>query len=126
MFIPVVTFFIYLYLILKDIILNFRLFVRKCSRRYFYCFNEHWALVGYGFWEIIDRYVPIEPFYFAAIRAAVFVGVNMKLPFTAVVLALEITYDYNVVIPIGICVIIVTYLASLNFSLKKNNIKTKG
>ncbi|WP_457561279.1 chloride channel protein [Caminibacter sp.] len=83
------------------------------------------ALVGYGFGEVMNIYFPIEPFYFAAIGAAVFVGVNMKLPLTAIVLALEITYDYNVIIPTGISVVIVTYLASLNFSLKKITLRPR-
>jgi CIC family chloride channel protein len=78
------------------------------------------ALVGYGFSEVlINLGLHIEPFYFAAIGAAVFVGVNMKLPLTAIVMALEITYDYNVIIPTGFSVVIVTYLVSLNFELKK-------
>jgi CIC family chloride channel protein len=73
----------------------------------------------------MNLYFPIEPFYFAAIGAAVFVGVNMKLPLTAVVLALEITYDYNVIIPTGISVVIVTYLASIKFSLRKFTLRPK-
>jgi CIC family chloride channel protein len=79
------------------------------------------ALVGYGFGEVMNLYFPfeIEPFYFAAIGAAVFMGVNMKLPLTAVVLALEITYDYNVIIPTGISVVIVSYIVSLKFDIKK-------
>ncbi|GAB6073578.1 chloride channel protein [Nautilia lithotrophica] len=78
------------------------------------------ALVGYGFGEILNIFnINVEPFYFAAIGAAVFMGVNMRLPLTAVVLALETTYDYNVIIPTGICVVIVTYLTTLKFDLKK-------
>jgi len=79
------------------------------------------ALVGYGFAEMINHiiHLGIEPFYFAAIGSAVFMGVNMKLPLTAIVLALETTYDYNVIIPTGISVVIISYLASLNFNLKK-------
>jgi len=78
------------------------------------------ALVGYGFGEVLVYYgMNIEPFYFAAIGAAVFMGVNMKLPLTAVVMALEITYDYNVIVPTGIIVVIVGYLVSLNFNLHK-------
>jgi len=90
------------------------------------------ALVGYGFGECMNLYLhmDIEPFYFAAIGAAVFMGVNMKLPLTAVVLALETTYDYNVIIPTGISVVIVTYLAGLKFDLHKlrlkPTLKTKG
>jgi len=83
------------------------------------------ALVGYGFAEIlILNGMNIEPFYFAAIGAAVFMGVNMKLPLTAVVLAVEVTYDYNVIVPTGIMVVIVGYLVNLNFTLHK--LKYKG
>jgi len=194
-FIPVVTFFVYLYLALKDKVLNFlniKLFERFSSyKNYIFgiigaliistimlispyaVFSGHevvkllindaahlplWlifliiilriiatsvslyanavggifialmsigALVGYGFGEVMRVYFPIEPFYFAAIGAAVFVGVNMRLPLTAVVLALEITYDYNVIIPTGISVVIVTYLASLNFSLRKITLRPR-
>jgi CIC family chloride channel protein len=82
------------------------------------------ALVGYGFGEFVNSFFPfhIEPFYFAAIGAGVFMGVNMRLPLTAVVLALETTYDYNVVIPTGISVIVVTYLTTLKFEIKKLSI----
>jgi len=84
------------------------------------------ALVGYGFGEVMNLYFPfkIEPFYFAAIGAAVFMGVNMKLPLTAVVLALEMTYDYNVIIPTGISVVLVMYLASLKFNLHKLHLRS--
>ncbi len=82
------------------------------------------ALVGYGFGEVLVKYgIHIEPFYFAAIGAAVFMGVNMKLPLTAVVLALEITYDYNVIVPTAIIVVIVGYLVSLNFTIHKLQIR---
>ena len=82
------------------------------------------ALVGYGFGEMLVYYgVDIEPFYFAAIGAAVFMGVNMKLPLTAVVVALEITYDYNVIVPSAIMVVIVGYLVSLKFDIHKLRFK---
>ena len=82
------------------------------------------ALVGYGFGEVLIYYgLNIEPFYFAAIGAAVFMGVNMKLPLTSVVVALEITYDYNVVVPTAIMVVIVSYLVSLNFEIHKLRFK---
>jgi CIC family chloride channel protein len=61
----------------------------------------------------------IEPFYFAAIGAAVFMGVIMKLPLTAVILAMEITFDYNVVIATAISVVLVEYLSSLYFDIRK-------
>jgi len=84
------------------------------------------ALVGYGFGELMVNFgIIVEPFYFSAIGAAVFMGVNMKLPLTAIVLALEITYDYNVIIPTGFSVVIVSYLASLKFDIKKLSFKGK-
>ncbi|NPA88130.1 MAG: chloride channel protein [Epsilonproteobacteria bacterium] len=80
------------------------------------------ALVGYGFAELLNLiHLNIEPFYFAAIGAAVFMGVLMKLPFTSIVLALEVTNDYNVVIATGMSVAIISYLTRLNFNLKKFN-----
>jgi len=61
------------------------------------------ALIGYGFAEAFSMvYFELEPFYFAAIGASVFMGVLMKLPLTAVILAMETTFDYNVVIATGI------------------------
>lgn len=82
------------------------------------------ALSGYHFGLIIKYFevgIGLEPFYFAAIGAAVFMGVLMKLPFTSVVLALEITNDYNVVIATGVSVAIITYLTKLSFNIKKFN-----
>ncbi len=86
------------------------------------------ALSGYAFAEIMNLFnFNIEPFYFAAIGAAIFIGVNMKLPFTAVVLAVEITYDYNVVVPVGIGVAFVSHIMSYHFNLNKFMLfKTKG
>ena len=43
----------------------------------------------------------------------------MKLPLTAVVLALEISYDYNIVVPTAVSVAFVTYLVSFHFDIKK-------
>jgi len=84
------------------------------------------ALGGYSFGELITMlHVPIsihvEPYSFAAIGAAVFMGVLMKLPFTAVVLALEITNDYNVVLATGFSVAIISYITKLKFNIKKFN-----
>jgi CIC family chloride channel protein len=83
------------------------------------------ALIGYGFGEVSQIFLMwnIEPFYFAAIGSAVFMGVLMKLPLTAIVLALETTYDYNVLVPTGLSVVIVTYLTTLQFDLHKLNLK---
>jgi CIC family chloride channel protein len=79
------------------------------------------ALVGYGFGELVTLYldIAIEPFYFAAIGASVFMGVIMKLPLTAVVLAVETTFDYNVVVATGVSVVLVEYLSSLYFDIRK-------
>ncbi len=79
------------------------------------------ALVGYAYGELLGNYAgfPIEPFYFAAIGAAVFMGVIMKLPLTAVVLAVETTFDYNVVVATGISVVLVSYLSSFYFDIKR-------
>ena len=85
------------------------------------------ALVGYGFGESMKYFgFNVEPFYFAAIGASVFVGVVMKIPFTAVVLALETTYDYNVVVPVGIVVSIAGFLTNLTFNLRKGYLKGAG
>ena len=85
------------------------------------------ALIGYGFGEMFNHFFSyhLEPFYFAAIGAAIFMGVIMRLPFTAVILALETTYDYNIIVPTGIGVVLVTYLASLQFDVKKFNLRRK-
>jgi CIC family chloride channel protein len=83
------------------------------------------ALIGYGFGEVSNTLFTwnIEAFYFAAIGAAVFMGVIMKLPLTAIVLALETTYDYNVIVPTGLSVVIVSYITSLHFDLHKLTLK---
>jgi len=85
------------------------------------------ALVGYGYAEFFNLLfaLKVEPFYFAAIGAAVFMGVNMKLPLTALVVSLEITYDYNVIVPTGIIFIIVSFLVSLKFEIHKMIFKEK-
>jgi len=81
------------------------------------------ALVGYGFGELLlNANFHIEPFYFAAIGAAVFMGVLMKLPLTAVVLAVETTFDYNIVVATGISVVLIEYITKLNFTIKKRGI----
>ncbi len=83
------------------------------------------ALIGYGFGELIIQfnYFPtLEPFYFAAVGASVFMGVIMKLPLTAVVLSIETTFDYNVVIATGISVVLVSYFSNLYFNIRKRYI----
>jgi len=79
------------------------------------------ALVGYGYGELIIQVhnLPLEPFFFAAVGAAVFMGVIMKLPLTAVVLALETTFDYNVMVSTGVSVVLVSYLSNLHFDIMK-------
>jgi len=79
------------------------------------------ALVGYGYGELITQvhHLPLEPFFFAAVGAAVFMGVIMKLPLTAVVLALETTFDYNVMVATGVSVVLVSYLSNLYFDIRK-------
>ena len=79
------------------------------------------ALIGYGFGELMTHYMfLVEPFYFAAIGASIFMGVIMKLPLTAVVLSFETTFDYNVVIASGISVVLVEYFSNIYFTIKKN------
>ncbi len=78
------------------------------------------ALIGYSFGEFMNFFMfPVEPFYFAAIGASVFMGVIMKLPLTAVILSLETTFDYNVVIASGISVVLIEYFSNYYFSIKK-------
>jgi len=62
------------------------------------------------------------PFYFAAVGAAVFMGVIMKLPLTAIILALETTFDYNVVIATGVSVVLVEYFSQLYFTIQRRNV----
>ena len=79
------------------------------------------ALIGYGFGELMTLYAfDVESFYFAAIGAAVFMGVIMKLPLTALVLSMETTFDYNVVIATGISVVLVAYFSSFHFTIRKS------
>jgi len=79
------------------------------------------ALIGYSFGELMNFYnLPVEAFYFAAIGASVFMGVIMKLPLTALVLSIEITFDYNVVIATGISVVLVSFFSNLYFDIQQN------
>jgi len=78
------------------------------------------ALIGYAFGEVLGMFhFQVEPFYFAAIGASVFMGVIMKLPLTAVILSIETTFDYNVVIATGVSVVLVEYFSNLYFNIKK-------
>ncbi|NPA50082.1 MAG: chloride channel protein [Epsilonproteobacteria bacterium] len=84
------------------------------------------ALVGYGFGELLLLYgFEIGVFSFAAIGAAVFMGVIMKLPLTAVVLAVETTFDYNIVVATAISVVLIEYLSSLYFHTQKRDVTRK-
>ena len=78
------------------------------------------ALVGFGFGELMSLYAfDVEAFYFAAIGASVFMGVVMNLPLTALILAMETTFDYNVIVATGISVVLVAYFSSFHFKIKK-------
>jgi CIC family chloride channel protein len=85
------------------------------------------ALIGYGYAEVINHFAnfKIEPFYFAAIGGALFMGVNMRLPLTTIVMSLEITYNYNVVVPTGIIYVFVAFLMNLRFDIKKMQLRVK-
>ena len=82
------------------------------------------ALVGYSYAELLNLLLSfhLQPFFFAAIGAAVFMGVIMKLPLTAVILALETSFDYSVVISTGVVVVIVSYLVELNFTINPKDV----
>ncbi len=79
------------------------------------------ALVGYGYGEALNLYggFAVHSYAFAAIGAAVFMGVVMRLPLTAVVLALEITYDYNIIVPTAVTVVLSGYLMNRIFGIEK-------
>ena len=79
------------------------------------------ALTGYAFGALMTQYIfVVEPFYFAAIGASIFMGVIMKLPLTAVILSFETTFDYNVVIATGISVVLVEYFSNFHFTIRKS------
>ncbi|WP_294956443.1 chloride channel protein [Sulfurovum sp.] len=82
------------------------------------------ALVGYGYGEVLTFYshFPFEPFFYAAVGAAVFMGVVMKLPLTAVVLSLELTFDYNILVATGVSVVLVSYITGLQFNIRRKYI----
>jgi CIC family chloride channel protein len=79
------------------------------------------ALVGYGYGEALNLSggFAVHSYAFAAIGAAVFMGVVMRLPLTAVVLALEITYDYNIIVPTAVTVVLSGYLMNRIFGIEK-------
>jgi len=84
------------------------------------------ALVGYGYAEAMVKYwgFSIHPYAFGAIGAGVFMGIVMKLPLTAVILALEITYDYNIIIPTAVIVVFTGYLIEHLIHIEKLKIYT--
>ncbi len=87
------------------------------------------ALVGYSYAELLNSFLPFhtQPFFFAAIGAAVFMGVIMQLPLTAVILALETSFDYSVVISTGVVVVTVSYLTQLHYKIDRKDItRAKG
>ena len=79
------------------------------------------ALVGYGFAQVTHQYMglDIHSYAFAAIGASVFMGVVMKLPLTALVLSLEVTYDYNVITATAITLVLTAHITGLKFHIKK-------
>jgi CIC family chloride channel protein len=83
------------------------------------------ALIGYGYGEALQFYagIPVHSYAFAAIGASVFMGVVMRLPLTAVVLALEITYDYNIIVPTAVTVVLTGFLMDRIFHLRKPGTK---
>jgi CIC family chloride channel protein len=115
-------FFIFMLLILRIVSTTFSIYSNAIGGMFLPLMSIG-ALAGYGFGEILHliHINNLEPFYFAAIGAAVFMGVLMRMPFTSLVLALEITNDYNVVIATGMSVAIITYLTKLTFNIKKFN-----
>lgn len=81
------------------------------------------ALVGYSFAEILNYFhFTSEGFYFAAIGASVFMGVIMKLPLTALILSLETTFDYNVIVATGIILFFVDRLSGIFFDIQRKYI----
>ncbi len=79
------------------------------------------ALIGYGYAEALEFYfnIPMHPYAFAAIGASVFMGVLMRLPLTAVVLSLEITYDYNIILPTAVIVVLTGFITDRVFKIRK-------
>jgi len=78
------------------------------------------ALIGYAFAQILQIYgFDIHTYAFAAIGASVFMGVVMRLPLTAIVMSLELTYDYNVIVSTAVTMVLSGYLMDRSFNIKK-------
>jgi len=79
------------------------------------------ALVGTVLGEILNCYnFQLRYSSFAAIGAAVFMGDQLwSYLLTAVVLAVETTFDYNIVVATGIGVVLIEYLSNLYFHTTK-------
>jgi len=76
--------------------------------------------VGYGYGEALHLLgYSVESYSFAAVGAAVFMGTVMRLPLTAMTLALEITYDYNVVVPTALNVVLLSFILQQFFDIRK-------
>jgi len=120
---PISIYFIFLIIILRIIGTTVSLYANAVGGLFLPLMSIG-ALVGYGYGEIITFFsqFPFEPFFFAAVGAAVFMGVVMKLPLTAVVLALELTFDYNILVATGISVVFVSYLTGFYFDIRKKYI----
>jgi len=117
---PISVYFIFLIIILRIVGTTVSLYANAVGGLFLPLMSIG-ALVGYGYGEIITFYshFPFEPFFFAAVGSAVFMGVVMKLPLTAVVLALELTFDYNILVATGVSVVLVGYLTSLQFDIRR-------
>ena len=63
---------------------------------------------------------PRPTIFFKNFEASIFMGVIMKLPLTAAILSLEMTFDYNVVIDSDIALVLIEYFSNQYFSIKKN------
>ncbi len=115
--------FVLLLAILRIIGLVFSLYA-KAVGGVFISLMSIGALVGYAYAEIVDNFffAHLEPFYYAAIGAAVFVGVVMRLPLASVVMALELTYDYNVIVPTALSVSIIIFVTALHLDLHKHEV----
>ena len=120
---PISVYFIFLIIILRIVGTTVSLYANAVGGLFLPLMSIG-ALVGYGYGELLTMLYtfPFEPFFFAAVGAAVFMGVVMKLPLTAVVLALELTFDYNILVATGVTVVLVSYLAGIQFNIRKKYI----
>jgi len=120
---PISVYFIFLIILLRIVGTTVSLYANAVGGLFLPLMSIG-ALVGYGYGEILTffSHFPFEPFFFAAVGAAVFMGVVMKLPLTAVVLALELTFDYNILVATGVSVVLVSYFTSFHFDIRKRYI----